>query len=86
MCGRSSSVPLRCGCEEVGEGGIAEAPFEVRGEVVMPLAAFERLNEEREREGLAAAVNPRMLRRERCELWTRLLWRSAGWIFMRIFC
>ena len=31
----------------------------MRGEVVMPLAAFEKLNEEREREGLAPAVNPR---------------------------
>ncbi len=33
--------------------------FEVRGECVMPEAAFERLNEEREREGLPPAVNPR---------------------------
>jgi DNA ligase (NAD+) len=33
--------------------------FEVRGEVIMPQAAFERLNEEREREGLPPAVNPR---------------------------
>ena len=33
--------------------------FEVRGEAVMPEAAFLRLNEEREREGLAPAVNPR---------------------------
>jgi DNA ligase (NAD+) len=33
--------------------------FEVRGEAVMPQAAFERLNEEREQQGLAPAVNPR---------------------------
>jgi DNA ligase (NAD+) len=33
--------------------------LEVRGEVVMPEAAFQRLNEEREREGLPAFVNPR---------------------------
>jgi DNA ligase (NAD+) len=33
--------------------------FEVRGEAVMPEAAFQRLNEEREREGLTPAVNPR---------------------------
>jgi DNA ligase (NAD+) len=33
--------------------------FEVRGEAVMPEAAFLRLNEEREQEGLAPAVNPR---------------------------
>jgi DNA ligase (NAD+) len=33
--------------------------FEVRGEVVMPLKAFERMNEERERQGLARFANPR---------------------------
>ncbi|HEV2964998.1 MAG TPA: NAD-dependent DNA ligase LigA [Candidatus Angelobacter sp.] len=33
--------------------------FEVRGEVVMPLAAFERMNEERERQNLAKFANPR---------------------------
>jgi DNA ligase (NAD+) len=33
--------------------------LEVRGEVVMPEAAFQRLNEERERDGLPAFVNPR---------------------------
>ena len=33
--------------------------FEVRGEVVMPEKAFVRTNEEREREGLPAFVNPR---------------------------
>ncbi len=33
--------------------------FEVRGEVVMPLAAFLKWNEEREAAGLAPAANPR---------------------------
>jgi DNA ligase (NAD+) len=33
--------------------------FEVRGEAVMPLKAFARMNEDREREGLTPAVNPR---------------------------
>ena len=33
--------------------------FEVRGEVVMSAAAFARLNEEREQQGLTPAVNPR---------------------------
>jgi DNA ligase (NAD+) len=33
--------------------------FEVRGEAVMSAAAFARLNEEREQQGLAPAVNPR---------------------------
>jgi len=33
--------------------------FEVRGEVIMPMKAFERMNEERERQGLAKFANPR---------------------------
>ncbi len=42
-------------------GGVRPAgqAFEVRGEVVMPLASFQRLNLDRERDGLAPAVNPR---------------------------
>jgi DNA ligase (NAD+) len=39
--------------------GLDGKPFEVRGEVVMPLASFRKANEEREREGLAPAANPR---------------------------
>ncbi len=35
------------------------AALEVRGEVVMPEGAFELLNQERERDGLPLAVNPR---------------------------
>jgi DNA ligase (NAD+) len=33
--------------------------FEVRGEVILPQAAFERMNEDRVAQGLAPAVNPR---------------------------
>ena len=44
------SLPLR-----TPEAG----PFEVRGEVVMPNLAFQRLNEEREQEGLPRYANPR---------------------------
>jgi DNA ligase (NAD+) len=33
--------------------------FEVRGEVILPIKAFERMNEERERQGLAKFANPR---------------------------
>lgn len=33
--------------------------FEVRGEVIMPIAAFRRLNDEREEEGLPRYANPR---------------------------
>ena len=35
------------------------ADFEVRGEVIMPRKAFERMNEERERQGLPKFANPR---------------------------
>ena len=35
------------------------ADFEVRGEVIMPHKAFERMNEERERQGLPKFANPR---------------------------
>ena len=35
------------------------ASFEVRGEVVLPHAAFRKLNEEREAQGLVPAANPR---------------------------
>src|SRR5208282_3693694 len=52
------SVPLTIPAALLNKGGLPPA-FEVRGEVVMPQAAFLRINEEREREGLAPAVNPR---------------------------
>jgi DNA ligase (NAD+) len=52
------SVPLRVTAEHLRRACLPPA-FEVRGEVVMPAAAFLRLNEEREREGLPLAVNPR---------------------------
>jgi DNA ligase (NAD+) len=52
------SVPLTISAERVKELGLPPA-FEVRGEAVMPEAAFLRLNEEREQSGLPPAVNPR---------------------------
>jgi DNA ligase (NAD+) len=52
------SVPLTVSDAQLRAAGLPQA-FEVRGEAVMPEAAFLRLNEEREREGLAPAVNPR---------------------------
>jgi DNA ligase (NAD+) len=33
--------------------------FEVRGELLMPIAAFKKLNQEREKQGLATFANPR---------------------------
>jgi len=52
------SVPLTI---SAAQRQTAEMPpdFEVRGEVVLPISAFNRLNEEREQMGLAPAVNPR---------------------------
>jgi len=52
------SVPLSIPAKKLKELRLPQA-FEVRGEAVMPEAAFLRLNEEREQQGLALAVNPR---------------------------
>jgi DNA ligase (NAD+) len=52
------SVPLSISAERLKEAGVP-ADFEVRGETVMPLQAFEKMNKEREAEGLTPAVNPR---------------------------
>ena len=52
------SIPLTISAKKLEEAGLP-ATFEVRGEAVMPEAAFLRLNEEREQAGLAPAVNPR---------------------------
>ncbi len=52
------SIPLGISADRLKKAGVP-AGFEVRGEVVMPAAAFLKMNEEREREGLPAFVNPR---------------------------
>ena len=52
------SVPLRVSAQQLEKLRLPQA-FEVRGEAVMPEAAFLRLNEEREQQGLPLAVNPR---------------------------
>ncbi len=52
------SIPLLISAEKLKKAGVPQG-FEVRGEVVMPAAAFVQMNEEREREGLPAFVNPR---------------------------
>jgi DNA ligase (NAD+) len=52
------SVPLSIPAERLKKAGLPPE-FEVRGETVMPAAAFLRLNEEREQLGQALAVNPR---------------------------
>ena len=52
------SVPLSISKENLKKSGIP-VDFEVRGEMLMPIAAFRRLNEEREKQGLATFANPR---------------------------
>ncbi len=52
------SVPLSVSAAKLRKAKLP-AMFEVRGEIVMPLAAFLKANEEREAQGLAPAANPR---------------------------
>jgi DNA ligase (NAD+) len=52
------SIPLSIPQERLKKAGVP-ADFEVRGELLMPTAAFRKLNEERERVGLATFANPR---------------------------
>ncbi|MHB8302898.1 MAG: NAD-dependent DNA ligase LigA [Acidobacteriaceae bacterium] len=50
------SVPLSISSEKLRASGLPEN-FEVRGEVVLPIAAFERLNQEQEQKRLAFVEN-----------------------------
>src|SRR6185312_785237 len=52
------SVPLSISAAVLKKAGIPP-DFEVRGEVIMPAASFERMNEERERQNLSKFANPR---------------------------
>ena len=52
------SVPLSISAAKLKAAGLPQS-FEVRGEVVLPQAAFEKMNEERVAQGLAPAANPR---------------------------
>jgi DNA ligase (NAD+) len=52
------SIPLSVSAAKLRSAGLP-ASFEVRGEVVMPHAAFRKLNQEREAQGQAPAANPR---------------------------
>jgi DNA ligase (NAD+) len=52
------SIPLSIPKEKLKKAGIP-ADFEVRGELLMPTAAFKKVNEERERKGLPTFANPR---------------------------
>src|ERR1700704_774268 len=52
------SVPLSVSASALKKAGVP-ADFEVRGEVIMPLLAFERVNEDRERQELSKFANAR---------------------------
>jgi DNA ligase (NAD+) len=52
------SIPLSIDKAKLKKAGLP-ANFETRGELLMPTAAFKKLNEERERNGLATFANPR---------------------------
>ena len=52
------SIPLSISKEKLKKAGIP-VNFEVRGEMLMPLAAFRRMNEDREEKGLSLFANPR---------------------------
>ncbi len=52
------SVPLSIPKEKLKQAGLPQN-FEVRGELLMPTASFKKVNEERERKGLATFANPR---------------------------
>jgi DNA ligase (NAD+) len=52
------SIPLNISKEKLKKAGIP-VNFEVRGELLMPLASFKKMNEEREAKGLSLFANPR---------------------------
>jgi len=52
------SIPLLISKDKLKASGIP-ADFEVRGEMLMPIAAFKKMNEEREEKGLSLFANPR---------------------------
>ncbi len=52
------SIPLSIPKEKLKKSGVP-LDFEVRGEMLMPLASFRKMNEEQERKGLKAFANPR---------------------------
>ena len=52
------SIPLSISKEKLKESGIPP-DFEVRGEMLMPIAAFKKMNEEREQKALSLFANPR---------------------------
>ncbi len=84
------SIPLRVSAGKLETAGLPRE-FEVRGEVVLPRRAFERMNQERVAQGLAPAANPRnaaagtirtlepnVVAQRRLEMFAYFLLRGAG--------
>jgi DNA ligase (NAD+) len=80
---RSVPISIPAGCAQESQPPQA---FEVRGEVVMPEKAFARTNEEREREGLPAFVNPRNCGGRNSAHAGPEHCGEARLVFLRIFC
>ena len=51
------SIPLSIPLDKLKKAGIP-ADFEVRGEMLMPIAAFKKMNQEREQKGLSSFRQP----------------------------
>jgi DNA ligase (NAD+) len=52
------SIPLSISKEKLKAAGIPR-DFEVRGEMLMPIGSFKKMNDEREKQGLSLFANPR---------------------------
>src|SRR5690348_8665978 len=52
------SIPLSIPSEKLKDAGVP-VDFEVRGEMLMPIASFKKMNEEREKHALSLFANPR---------------------------
>ncbi|MEO8726865.1 MAG: NAD-dependent DNA ligase LigA [Acidobacteriaceae bacterium] len=87
------SVPLTIGAATLKKANVPES-FEARGEVVMPIAAFQAWNEQREQEGLQRAANPRNaaagsirmvdareVAKRRLDYYAYFVLRAGDWIF-----
>ena len=71
------SIPLTIADKTLDKAGLPR-DFEVRGELLMPLAAFQRMNEEREDKGCRCLPTRAMPRPERCACWSRTSPRSGA--------
>jgi DNA ligase (NAD+) len=89
------SVPLSISAAKLRGAGMP-GDFEIRGEVVLPLAAFQKLNAEREEQGLAPAANPRnaaagtlrtlepnIVAQRRLDFYAYFALNTKGYIFFR---